>query len=144
MLENEHVIITSGDAKLILAGKPDPTGGRMGLTAPDIDKALNGIPDNAPIILMDHQPGAARENAKRGVALQISGHTHGGQMPGIYSLVQRANKGFVRGWYEIDNMKLYVSPGTSQWNGFACRLFDPSEITLFTLHSKAQHATSRD
>ncbi len=135
MLENEHVIITSGDAKLILAGKPDPTGGRMGLTAPDIDKALNGIPENTPIILMDHQPGAARENAKRGVALQVSGHTHGGQMPGIYSLVKRSNGGFVRGWYEIENMKLYVSPGTSQWNGFACRLFDPSEITLFTLHT---------
>ena len=138
MLENEHVIITSGDAKLILAGVPDPTGGHMGLAAPNLDKALEGTLDDTPIILMDHQPRAARENAKRGVALQISGHTHGGQMPGIYTLVKRSNNGFVRGWYDVDNMKLYVSPGTSQWNGFACRILDPSEITLFTLHNNSK------
>ena len=132
-LENEHVVITSGDSQLVIAGLPDPTGGRMGLTAPDIDAALRDSPENVPVIIMDHQPGEARRNAEHGVALQVSGHTHGGQIPGVYTLVQRANGGFVRGWYEVGNMRLYVSPGTSQWNGFAMRLFDPSEITLFVL-----------
>ena len=105
----------------------------MGLTAPDIDAALKSAPENVPVILMDHQPGGARRNAEHGVSLQVSGHTHGGQIPGVYTLVQRANGGFVRGWYEVGSMRLYVSPGTSQWNGFAMRLFDPSEITLFVL-----------
>jgi len=35
--------------------------------------------------------------------------------------------------YEEGRMKLYVSPGTGQWAGFPLRLFNPSEITLFTL-----------
>ena len=136
MLENESVIITSGDDSIAIAGKPDPTGGRMGLTAPDIDAAVRDVPEGVPVILMDHQPGFVHENAEHNVALQVSGHTHGGQMPGIYQLVKRANGGFVRGWYDVGSMKLYVSPGTSQWNGFALRLFDPAEITLFTLHAE--------
>ena len=143
MLNNENVVLTSGDAELIIAGVPDITGKMMGLTAPDIDLALKDVPQDAPVILMDHRPDAARENAKKNIALQVSGHTHGGQIPIIYTLTKRANKGFVRGWYDIDlpdgqagGMKLYVSPGTSQWNGFACRLFDPSEITLFILRSE--------
>ena len=136
ILMNEHVEIVSGDDKLIIAGLPDPTGGQMGRMARDIDAALKDIPENVPVILMDHQPRFVPENAERGVALQVSGHTHGGQMPGIYQLVKRANRGFVRGWYDVGSMRLYVSPGTSQWNGFALRLFDPAEITLFTLHSE--------
>ena len=146
ILENEHVVIKSGDSKLIVAGLPDSTGGRMGMTAPDLQKALESAPDDSPVILMEHKPTSAPENAaiNKNIFLQVSGHTHGGQMPGLYTLVKRANRGFVRGWYEVSSMKLYVSPGTSQWNGFALRLFDPSEITLFTLHSVEQPAKSPD
>lgn len=136
ILENEHVILTSGDDKLILAGLPDRTGGMMGLAPHDIDKTLKNIPENIPVILMDHQPRAAYENAKHNVTFQVSGHTHGGQIPVIYTLVRKANNGFVRGWYDVDGMKLYVSPGTSQWNGFALRILDPSEISLFILHAE--------
>lgn len=135
MLGNSHVVFTSGDARLALAGVPDPTGGRMGREAHDTERALAAISDDVPVILMDHQPGMARENSKHGVVLQVSGHTHGGQIPMIYTFVKRANRGYVRGWYDVEGMRLYVSPGTSQWNGFAMRLFDPSEITLFILHS---------
>ena len=135
LLMNEHVVIASGDAELVIAGIPDQTGGMMGLDSRSLTQALKGAPENVPVILMDHQPRAAHDNAKLGVKLQVSGHTHGGQMPGIYSMVKRANAGYVRGWYDVDGMKLYVSPGTSQWNGFACRIFDPAEITLLTLNA---------
>ncbi|MBQ3347145.1 MAG: metallophosphoesterase [Synergistaceae bacterium] len=130
-LENEHVVIASGDSRLVIAGVPDPTGGNH-----DTPRALNGAPENVPVILMDHQPRFARENAKLNIALQISGHTHGGQMPVVYELTRKFNGGFVRGWYDIDGMRLYVSPGTSQWDGFPMRVFDPSEITLFTLRAE--------
>ena len=136
IMMNENVILKSGDSELVIAGVPDPTGERMGLDKRDISQALQGIPDNVPVILMDHQPRDAKANAELGIALQLSGHTHGGQAPGIYTLVRRANGGYIRGWYEVNGMKLYVSPGTSQWNGFACRIFDPSEITLLTLRSE--------
>lgn len=127
-LHNEHVIITSGDSQLVIAGVPDPTGGNH-----DTLRALKDSPENVPVILMDHQPRFARDNAKSRVALQVSGHTHGGQIPVVYQITRRFNGGFVRGWYDIDGMKLYVSPGTSQWDGFPMRVFDPSEITLFIL-----------
>ncbi|MEG1913370.1 MAG: hypothetical protein RR091_12890, partial [Cloacibacillus sp.] len=48
------------------------------------------------------------------------------------------NGGFVRGWHQVGGMKLYVSPGTLLWNGFALRLGVPSEITLFVLRSKVE------
>lgn len=130
-LENENVILTSGDSRLAIAGVPDPTGGNR-----NTPKALAGISEGIPIILMDHQPRFAGENAELGVNLQLSGHTHGGQMPGIRQLVARSNGGFVRGWYDVGGMKLYNSPGTSQWDGFIVRLFDPSEISLFILRAE--------
>jgi predicted MPP superfamily phosphohydrolase len=40
--------------------------------------------------------------------------------------------------YEEGRMKLYVSPGTGQWAGFPLRLFNPAEITLFTLRRCAK------
>lgn len=130
-LDNEHVVITSGDSRLVIAGVPDPTGGNH-----DTARALDGVPENVPVILMDHQPRFARDNAKHNIALQVSGHTHGGQIPVVYELTRRFNGGFVRGWYDVDGMRLYVSPGTSQWDGFPMRVFDPSEISLFTLHAE--------
>lgn len=130
-LHNEHVIIASGDSQLVIAGVPDPTSGNH-----DTPRALKDSPENIPVILMDHQPRFARQNSGLGVALQVSGHTHGGQIPVVYQITRQFNGGFVRGWYEIDGMKLYVSPGTSQWDGFPMRLFDPSEISLFTLHAE--------
>lgn len=136
IMQNESVLITSGDSRIAIAGLPDPTGGQMGRTGRDIAATLKGIPEGVPVVLMDHQPRFAPENAGHNVALQVSGHTHGGQIPGIYWLVKRFNNGFVRGWYDLGSMSLYVSPGTSQWNGLPMRIFDPAEITLFTLHAE--------
>ena len=130
-LNNEHAIITSGDSQLVIAGSLDPTSGNH-----DTARALENVPANVPVILMDHQPKFAHDNAKLGVAFQVSGHTHGGQIPVVFQMVRKVNGGFVRGWYDIDGMKLYVSPGTSQWDGFPMRLFDPSEISLFILHAE--------
>ncbi len=135
MLENEHRVLVRGGGALVLAGVPDQQGARMGYAAPDLDKALAGAPRGAPVILMAHRPEAARENAARGVALQVSGHTHGGMMPLLDLLVARFNGGFVKGWYDVGGMKLFNSPGTSLWNGFPLRLLDPAEITLFTLRA---------
>lgn len=135
MLENEHRVLARGEGRLVLAGVPDQQGARMGRAAPDPDKALAGAPRGVPVILMAHRPEAARENAARGVALQVSGHTHGGMMPGLDRIVARFNGGFVKGWYDVGGMKLFNSPGTSLWNGFPLRLMDPAEITLLTLRA---------
>ena len=70
---------------------------------------------------------------KYNVRLQLSGHTHGGALPGLSPVVSYWNEGHVRGLYEEGKLKLYVSPGTGQWAGLPIRLFNPTEITLFTL-----------
>ena len=67
------------------------------------------------------------------VKLQLSGHTHGGVFPGLAGFVARCNERNVRGLYRRGDLILYVSPGTGQWAGFPVRLFNPSEITVFTL-----------
>src|SRR5690606_9612931 len=132
MLLNRHVLIHRGDATLAIAGITDPQAGRFGQPEPDLAAALEGVPPGDPVILLAHRPGDAGQAAEAGVALQLSGHTHGGQILGPHLLTQWANNGYVSGLYKVGNMQLYVSNGTGLWSGLAIRLGRPSEITLIT------------
>ena len=80
--------------KLVLAGITDRASRRTGHPVRDLASVLEGAPKGAPIILLDHQPSDARHAAKLGVALQLSGHTHGGLILGIDRLAARANAGY--------------------------------------------------
>jgi predicted MPP superfamily phosphohydrolase len=133
VLANAHTVIARGGAELVLAGVTDPSARGAGKPLPDLAKALAGRPPNAPIVLLDHEPRRAREAAEQGVALQLSGHTHGGMVSGLDRLVARANGGFVSGLYAVGRMALYVNNGTGIWPGFALRLGKPSELTRITL-----------
>jgi hypothetical protein len=136
LLGNSHTVIQRGAAKLVVAGVPDRSAGRNGFAAPDLRAALSGAPDEAPVILLDHQPMGARQAAEAGVALQLSGHTHGGMIRGMDRLLARANNGFVSGHYQVGSMQLYVNNGTALWPGFAVRLGRPAELTRITLRQK--------
>lgn len=140
VLENSHTVIRRDGAQLTIAGVTDPVAARYGLPMPDLDKALAGADPTAPVILLDHRPTLARANAAKGVALQLSGHTHGGHIVGMDQLVKRANGGFVSGGYAVDGMSLYVSNGAGLWPGFAARIGVPSEITVFTLRRRVAPA----
>ena len=106
---------------------------------PDVRLAFAAATNGEFRVLLQHQPRCARENAKEvGVRLQLSGHTHGGVMPGVGWLVSRHNLGFVRGVYELDGGFLSVHPGSGQWAGFPMRFFVPSEITVITLRRKVK------
>jgi predicted MPP superfamily phosphohydrolase len=132
-LANAHVVIARGGGQLVLAGVTDPSARGSGKPLPDLEAALAGSPPGAPIVLLDHEPSRARVAAKRGVALQLSGHTHGGMIVGLDRLVARGNAGFVSGRYAIGGMTLYVNNGTGIWPGFALRLGKPCELTRITL-----------
>jgi len=134
-LANAHTVIVRGGDKLVLAGVTDPSARGANRPLPDLGQALAGSPAPAPIVLLDHEPGRAREAAARGVALQLSGHTHGGMIIGLDRLVARANGGFVSGRYSVGTMTLYVNNGTGIWPGFALRLGKASELTRITLRS---------
>nr|WP_249055032.1 metallophosphoesterase [Sphingomonas insulae] len=133
LLPNAHAVIARDDARLVIAGVTDLSAPGVGEAAPELALALRGAPADAPIVLLDHQPRRARDAAARGVALQLSGHTHGGMIVGLDRLVARGNAGFVSGRYDVGGMTLYVSNGTGLWPGFALRLGVPSEITRITL-----------
>lgn len=136
-LENSHAIVTRHGAQMVLAGVTDLSAIETGLPMPDLGKALAGAPETAPIILLDHQPKNARTAAARGVALQLSGHTHGGLVVGLERIFALANGGYVSGRYNVEGMTLYVNNGTALWGGLALRLGKPSELTRITLRRQA-------
>lgn len=142
VLNNSHTVLSVRGEPLIIAGLTDPASSRFGLPGPDIKAALAGVSGDAPVILLAHQPRAALENAQAGVDLQLSGHTHGGQILGLDLLVKHFNNGFLSGWYTLDSgrsaparMQLYVSNGAGLWAGFPVRLGVPAEVTRIVLRS---------
>jgi predicted MPP superfamily phosphohydrolase len=137
-LTNSHSVIERDGAQLVVAGVTDLSAPRAGLPGPDLKQALAGAPANTPIILLDHQPRNARQAASQGVALQLSGHTHGGMIRPLDLIIARANEGFVSGFYDVDGMQLYVNNGTALWPGFALRLGVPSELTRITLRRSVE------
>lgn len=134
MLDNASTNLPCG---VVLAGVTDLAARKDG-TPPDFDAALRGVPFGTCTVMLAHQPVLARQSAKRGVAVQLSGHTHGGMMPGLKRLVARFNGGWVSGAYDVEGMGLYVSNGSGIWNGFPIRLFCPPEVTLITLRCKEE------
>jgi predicted MPP superfamily phosphohydrolase len=136
-LANSHALLERDGAHLVLAGVTDLTAPATGFPAPDLEQALKGAPTDVPIILLDHQPKNAPFSASKGVAVQLSGHTHGGMILGLDRVVALANSGYVSGFYQVDGMQLYVNNGTALWPGFAIRLGRPSELTRITLHRAA-------
>ena len=137
-LDNRHVVLERNGGRLVLAGLSDLSVREDGRAIRDLGATLDGVPADAPVILLDHQPGDARNAARLGVALQLSGHTHGGLIVGLDRLAARPNGGFVSGRYDVDGMVLYVNNGTALWPGFALRLGRPSELTRITLRRAAE------
>ena len=129
-LHDKAQVLPFKGANLVLAGRNDKQANLI-LREPYVCMAdiMSGMPNkNAFRIVLDHRPDRAYENANSGCALQLSGHTHGGQCLGMDRLVAMANKGFVRGWYKIGDMSLYVNNGAGLWNGFPVRIGVPAEI----------------
>ncbi len=139
MLNNEHVVLP--EHGVVLAGVTDPAARVFGAEQPDVAKALRGAPSGLPVILLAHQPRLAPEAEEHGVALQLSGHTHGGLVLGLHWLVEHFNCGYSFGLYRRGSMLLYVSPGTSLWTTMPLRLGIPSEITLMTISPPTSPST---
>ncbi len=134
-LMNEARVHEKENAKLAIIGIADRTHGSYPKELlPDHEKALENVPEDAVKILLGHQPKYAKENAQYGYDVQLAGHTHGGHAFFVAPLIARANDGYLSGFYNVDQMQLYVSNGTGLWGYFPVRLFVPSEITLFTLN----------
>ncbi|MEU7631364.1 metallophosphoesterase [Nocardia sp. NPDC049220] len=135
-LHNQHETVRRGDDQLVIAGIDDPTG--VGLTGhgPDLPAALAGAERHAPVVLLAHQPKQIADTVAASIALQISGHTHGGQIWPFHYLV-RLDQPVVAGLSRhSEHTQLYTSRGTGFW-GPQLRVFAPSEITVLVLHSES-------
>lgn len=133
MLTNQHAIVQHEGSRLAVAGITDAVAPDYGHEGPDLDKALAGVPPDAPVVLLAHRPEGAARHAQAGVAVQLSGHTHGGMVMGMAPVFGPPNEGYLSRGYTVTGMRLYVSNGTGLWMGFPIRLGVPSEITEFTL-----------
>ncbi len=130
LLMNEHRRLLWRGGELWLAGVDDIWEGEA-----DLAGALRGVPQGAFTLLLCHAPDAADEAARLGVALQLSGHTHGGhlRLP-LIGPAARPRYGFtyVAGRYRVGAMELYVSRGLG---GLPARFGCPPEAAVFTLRT---------
>ncbi|MER8187672.1 metallophosphoesterase [Kitasatospora sp. NPDC094015] len=115
-----------------LAGVNDIQGTAEG-QGPDYEKALGDRDRTRTAVLLAHQPVTIHQTVRHGVDLQLSGHTHGGQLwPGNY-LAELANP-TVAGLERYGDTQLYVTRGAGAW-GPPVRVGAPSDITVVTLAS---------
>jgi len=128
-LENDRTELAWFD----LAGVNDVAGESEG-QGPDFTKALGDRDTARACVLLAHQPVQIHDAVDHGVDLQLSGHTHGGQLwPGNF-LAEAANP-TVAGLERYGDTQLYVSRGAGAW-GPPTRVGAPSDITVIQLASK--------
>jgi uncharacterized protein len=135
VLRNERVEIGDGDAVFDLAGIDDHRAKDFGRGhGADLEKATAGRDESRELVLLAHQPKQVVEAAKKGVGLQLSGHTHGGQIfPwGIFVWLDQR---FVAGLDRLGDTQVYTSRGTGYW-GPPMRVGAPAEITELCLYAE--------
>jgi predicted MPP superfamily phosphohydrolase len=132
-LRNENTLIRRGGAAFDLAGVNDLSG-RSIHDGPDYSRALAGTSSSTPTVLLAHQPVQVSEAAARGVDLQLSGHTHGGQLWPFHYVV-RLQQGHLAGLSTVDGTQLYVTRGAGYW-GPPVRVGAPPDITVLSLHAE--------
>lgn len=133
-LMNEHVLLHHGEGRLLLAGVPDHDAARiLPAHAPDVGRALAGAPARDATVLLAHQPRTARLAQGHGVDLQLSGHTHGGQLWPWMHLVW-LQQPMVAGLQKLGDLLVYTSRGTGYW-GPPVRIGAPSEISRLVLRA---------
>jgi len=110
-----------------LIGRDDRSGARFnGVQRQELKTLMQGVDRSLPIILMDHQPSQLEEPAEQGVDLQLSGHTHAGQLFPIQFITRRI---FERDWGLLrkNDFQLIVSSGYGTW-GPPIRLGNTPEV----------------
>lgn len=127
-LRNERLELGGLD----LAGVNDLGGADAG-DPPDFAKALGDRDTARPVVLMAHQPAAVHDAAPFGVDLQVSGHTHGGQMA-PFNLLVGLEQPVVSGLGSVDGVPVYVTNGAGFW-GPPVRVGAPPQVSVIELRA---------
>jgi predicted MPP superfamily phosphohydrolase len=131
-LRNERMEIATRGGAFDLAGVND-LGGAEFDDAPNFETALGGRDTSRPVVLMAHQPVVALDAARYGVDLQVSGHTHGGQMV-PFNLLVKLQQPIVAGYGVVEGVPVYVTNGAGFW-GPPVRVGAPPQVTLIELRT---------
>jgi predicted MPP superfamily phosphohydrolase len=130
VLRNASLPLERGGARLWLVGIDDVLG-----HGANVDVAFRGVPKNETVVTLVHEPDFADVICKQKVDLQLSGHSHGGQVRipllGAPVLPKMARK-YPLGMYRVNGMHLYTNPGIGVIE-LPIRFDCPPEITVFTL-----------
>jgi len=138
VLNNRGVRIQHGEQSLWLCGVDDLTEAE-----PDIQAALDGRRDGETTVLLSHHPDFFFESAAAGVDMQLSGHTHGGQIRvGGKAPLHHSQFGYEQGWFVDNDCRLYVGRGVGV-TVLPIRIDAPPEIPMITLRCPVERDTSK-
>jgi uncharacterized protein len=132
VLVNRALPLERKSSRIWLAGIDDALEGK-----PDLGTALEKVPSNEAVVLLAHEPDFADEAALKPVDLQLSGHSHGGQIwiPGIGApWLPALARNYPRGLYKVGNLTLYTNIGIGTIRA-PLRINCPPEVTLITLRA---------
>jgi predicted MPP superfamily phosphohydrolase len=128
VLRNQSWVL---DGRLAIIGLDDDAGKQFKYSGPDLSAALDSVVPGVPGILLYHRPEGFAKAAQRGIDLQLSGHTHAGQIPPMDLLVWLIYK-YPTGLHRLGSSHIYTSAGTGTW-GPPMRFLSRSEIVQLTL-----------
>ncbi len=129
VLQNELVIMPGG---LEIIGVNDQQAKSFEKEQFNIPEFFKKLPAKRGLrILLNHRPYFFKEAVAGGIDLQLSGHTHAGQIPPMYLLVFLSYR-YPYGLYKRENSFIYTTSGTGYW-GPAMRLFSANEAVLFQI-----------
>lgn len=130
-LPNEHIVLERDSAQLVIAGLDDVWANQH-----DIRKLTSALPEGIPAVLMAHEPDIADRTSRSGhFGLQISGHSHGGQIrtaDGNAPVLPWLGEKYSIGRYQVNDMIQYTNRGLGM-TGIPIRINCPPEISIFNL-----------
>ncbi|HEX6885925.1 MAG TPA: metallophosphoesterase [Planctomycetota bacterium] len=136
VLRNRGLRLEHGGGTLWLCGVDDLTEG-----TPDLAQALTGRRPGEPTLLLSHHPDLFHEASARGVDLQLSGHTHAGQIRFFgWAPLHHSRFGWVNGLYSAGAARLYVGRGGGV-TALPIRIGTRSEVTLLRPRGAAGSGT---
>lgn len=128
VLRDDYVKVAN---QFYVVGRDDLRSKARGLKRLNLDSIMNGINHTLPIILLDHQPYSLEEGKRQKVDLQLSGHTHRGQLFPLHAITRKV---FEIDWGHLkkDNYQIIVSSGLGTW-GPPIRIGNSPEIVDITI-----------
>jgi len=132
LLRNANQMVEREGARIWLIGVNDAMAQQA-----DLERALTGVPREETKILLAHEPDFADHASPYGIDVQLSGHSHGGQikMPGVHPFwLPDLAKKYYRGYYRVGPLQLYTNRGIGTV-ALPFRFCAPPEVTLLTLQT---------